>query len=91
MDLWRLDRTDPFRSLIDPSPSHVLREEHLFVPRLEATQPVSGWILGTALDGNQSATQFSIFDVESVEGGPAAPIRLPYVLPLGIHDEFVPA
>ena len=69
-------------------PDHVIPEEHLLVPRSSAVE-AEGWVIGTALDTVERATQLSVFDAQHLEDGPVATWRLPYALPLGLHGCFV--
>ena len=68
-----------------------LLEEHLFVPRAEASEPLDGWLIGTALDIRARRTVLSILDSRSLGDGPVARFALPYALPVGLHGKFAPA
>jgi all-trans-8'-apo-beta-carotenal 15,15'-oxygenase len=65
-------------------------EEHVFVPRAGGAEG-EGWVLGTALDWQAQRTMMSVFDAQALDAGPIATARLPYMLPMGLHGQFVSA
>jgi all-trans-8'-apo-beta-carotenal 15,15'-oxygenase len=64
-------------------------EEHIFVPRLGASDEDDGWLLGTALNWRQQKTALSVFDARHPERGPLARAWLEVAMPLGFHGQFV--
>ncbi len=70
--------------------ANVFAEEHVFVPRAGGAEG-EGWIIGTALDWRARRTIVSVFDARAVDAGPVATARLPYMLPMGLHGQFVNA
>ena len=71
-------------------PANWIPEEHVFVPH-PGGDTDRGWLVGTALDVGSKRTQLQVFDAADVASGPVGIWRLPYVLPLGLHGNFVPA
>ena len=69
-------------------PTHVIPEEHLLVPRPNGAEG-EAWVIGSALDTQERATELNVFDALRLEDGPVATWRLPYALPLGLHGRFV--
>ncbi|MEM9529501.1 MAG: carotenoid oxygenase family protein [Pseudomonadota bacterium] len=71
-------------------PSHYLVEEHQLVTDAQADAGRGGWILGTALNLKEQATEINVFRADHLADGPVARARLPYALPLGLHGVYVP-
>lgn len=63
-------------------------EEHVFVPLRAGGREDEGWLLGTFLDYERSATGLSVFNAQHLSDGPLATAWLPYPLPLGFHGCF---
>lgn len=70
-------------------PTHIIPEEHLFVPQAGAPIESHGWVVGTALNDRSAQTELRIFDARRVNDGPLATATLPDALPLGLHGKFV--
>ena len=64
-------------------------EEHIFVPAAAGSREGQGWVMGTTLDYKAKRTTLNILDAEDLESGPIARAHLPYILPLGLHGNFV--
>ncbi|MCB1684519.1 MAG: carotenoid oxygenase family protein [Pseudomonadales bacterium] len=79
-----MDRLSTFRY-----PASVIPEEHLFVPEPGSAPESSGWIIGSSLNCATARTEFRIFDVNNLTGGPLVTAELPYALPLGLHGKFI--
>lgn len=70
--------------------THVMVEEHVFVPDPSAKGAEGeGWLVGTALDLKKKAMLFSVFDAMHLADGPIAQGTLNRVMPLGLHAIFV--
>ena len=60
-------------------------EEPLFVPaRAEATEG-EGWLVHTALNKRERASELHVFNARHLEDGPVVSWRLPYACPFGFH------
>ena len=68
-----------------------MAEEHIFVPNPEKSGEGDGWILGTTIDVKQQHTILNVFDAENISDGPVARLHLDYMLPFGLHGNFVAA
>ena len=69
----------------------VLAEEHRFVPRPGGRDENDGWLVGTALDSNRGEHLLAVFDARDVAAGPICQARLPRMLPLSFHADFLAA
>jgi all-trans-8'-apo-beta-carotenal 15,15'-oxygenase len=83
LDSGRLQR-------FDYGAGHVA-EEHLFVPRPNATHELDAWLLGTTFDTARGVTVLNVLDARRIGDGPIAQARLPYALPYGFHGNFTAA
>ena len=70
--------------------SHVLAEEHLFIPDPAGRGERDGWLLGTSLDTKAGVSRLSVFDARALSQGPIAQASLQRALPLGFHGTFAP-
>lgn len=66
-----------------------MAEEHIFVPNPEKSNEGDGWVLGTTIDVKQQHTILNIFDAQNISDGPIARLHLDYMLPFGLHGNFV--
>lgn len=66
----------------------VIAEEHIFVPKPDASTEDDGWLVGTSLDVRAGITRVSVFDARRLSDGPLAQGALPYALPLGFHGQW---
>lgn len=64
-------------------PDGTIVEEPLFIP--DGSGEGEGWIIHTALNLTEAATELHVFDALNLADGPAASWRLPYACPLGFH------
>jgi len=80
---WEKGRTEVF----ELGASHLI-EEHVFVPKPGGRDETDAWLVGTALNTRDAATEFMVFDVEDVRGGPVAVWRADYSWPLGFHGTW---
>ncbi|WP_366511541.1 carotenoid oxygenase family protein, partial [Maricaulis sp.] len=44
-----------------------------------------GWLVHTALNKRERATELHVFEARRLEDGPVASWRLPYACPFGFH------
>ena len=88
--LRRLQKRDLERGMLDSFDfaSGVIPEEHVFVPRREGRSEDDGWLVGTFLDYERTASGVTVFDARRVGDGPVARAWLDYPLPLGFHGQF---
>lgn len=68
--------------------SHIIPEEHVFVPRMPNGAEDDGWLIGTHLDTEAGVTRLGVFDAKAISAGPLAVASLGYPLPLGFHGQF---
>jgi len=68
--------------------SHILVEEHVFVPNPAGGRVGEGWLVGTLLDTRRGRSGIAVLDAEHVGDGPLAQAWLPYAMPLGFHGTF---
>ncbi|MEA1941060.1 MAG: carotenoid oxygenase family protein [Pseudomonadota bacterium] len=65
-------------------------EEPLFIPAHAGATEGEGWLVHTALNKRERATELHIFNAAHVEDGPQASWRLPYACPFGFHGCWRP-
>lgn len=63
-------------------------EEPLFVPAHPGAAEGEGWLVATALNLSEAATELHVFDALDLAAGPAAIWRTPYAVPLGFHGTW---
>ena len=63
----------------------IVVEEPLFIPSSERSEEGEGWLVHTALNKREAATELHVFDAQRLEDGPVTSWRLPYACPLGFH------
>ncbi len=80
---WKSGRTDQF----DLGARHMV-EEHLFVPKPGGATERDCWLVGTALNIHEQATEFSVYDAARLSDGPLAVWRAAYSWPLGFHGTW---
>lgn len=80
---WKTGQTDRF----DLGADHMV-EEHLFVPKPSAGSERDCWLVGTALNIREQATEVSVYDAARLSGGPLAVWRAAYSWPLGFHGTW---
>lgn len=80
---WRNEREQMFAFGAD----HLV-EEHLFVPKPNASNERDAWLIGLTLNTRARATELHVFDVARVSDGPVATWRSPYHAPLGFHGTW---
>ena len=61
-------------------------EEALFVPN--GSSEGEGWLVHTALNLREAATELHVLDAQDLASGPVASWRLPYAAPLGFHGTW---
>lgn len=83
---WKADRDQVF----DFGPRHLV-EEMVFVPRPGSSGELDGWLVGTTVNLDASATELHVFDALRVNQGPIAAWRAPVALPVTFHGVFVQA
>jgi all-trans-8'-apo-beta-carotenal 15,15'-oxygenase len=71
-------------TVFDYGPDTIV-EEPLFIPRSDSRQEGDGWLLHTALNLREEASELHVLDARDVASGPLASWRLPYACPLGFH------
>lgn len=64
-------------------------EEHILVPRRNATSEQDAYLVGVAQDTNRGISMLSVFDAARVAAGPVALARLPYRTPHCFHGNFL--
>ncbi|GBF88647.1 hypothetical protein Rsub_01546 [Raphidocelis subcapitata] len=65
-----------------------IMNEPLFVPRKGATAPDDGYVLVAVHDAATGKGSLAILDASRLAAGPVATIRLPHILPAGLHGSF---
>ncbi len=63
-------------------------EEHVFVPRPGGSTERDCWLVGTALNIREQATEVSVYDAAALSDGPLAVWRAGYSWPLGFHGTW---
>ncbi len=63
----------------------IVVEEPLFIPSSQRAEEGEGWLVHTALNKRERATELHVFDAQRLEDGPVTSWRLPYACPLGFH------
>lgn len=63
-------------------------EEHICVPKPQASGERDAWLVGTTFDARRQVTVVNVIDARHVADGPIARAALPYKLPLGFHGNF---
>ncbi len=62
--------------------------EPMFVPRPGSTAEGDGWLLVPTHNAESMKGEVHILEANSLERGPVATIRLPHVLPVGLHGTW---
>jgi carotenoid cleavage dioxygenase len=68
-----------------------IAEEHILVPKPDASAELDAWLLGTTFDVRRQVTRVNLLDARHVGDGPIAQATLPYGLAYGFHGNFTPA
>ncbi|MDZ4762595.1 MAG: carotenoid oxygenase family protein [Alphaproteobacteria bacterium] len=63
-------------------------EEHLFVPKPGGAGERDSWLVGTALNIREGASEINLFETADVSAGPVATWRADYAWPLGFHGAW---
>lgn len=63
-------------------------EEPLFIPAHDRAAEGEGWLVATALNLVEAASEFHVFDAMNLADGPVAIWRTPYAVPLGFHGTW---
>ncbi|WP_203290942.1 carotenoid oxygenase family protein [Maricaulis parjimensis] len=63
----------------------IVVEEPLFIPNGDRAEEGEGWLVHTALNKRERATELHVFNARHIEDGPVTSWRLPYACPLGFH------
>jgi all-trans-8'-apo-beta-carotenal 15,15'-oxygenase len=66
-------------------------EEHVLVPRPNATAELDAWLVGVAQDTAHGTSVMTVFDAARVGAGPVALARLTYRTPHCFHGNFLAA
>lgn len=69
---------------------HIVVEEPLFVPARPDAPEGEGWLIHTALNKRERASELHVFAAQRLEDGPVASWRLPYACPFGFHGCWRP-
>lgn len=64
--------------------------EPVFVPRNEAAGEGDGFLVTTVYRGNESRSDFVVFDAQDVAKGPIGTAQLPRRIPFGFHGNWAP-
>lgn len=78
------------QDLYDPGPDR-FAQEPIFVPRPGAEAEDDGWVLALVYDAASDLTELAILDARSLAAGPVARIKLPHMLPFGLHGSWTDA
>jgi carotenoid cleavage dioxygenase-like enzyme len=65
--------------------------EPVFVPRSASTPEGDGYIIALVYRAATNTSELLILDAQTIAGEPAAVLKLPRPVPVGIHGNFVPA
>lgn len=63
-------------------------QEPIFVPRPGGQAEDDGWVLALVYDGAEGRTQLVILNAQNLAAGPVATIKLPHMLPFGLHGSW---
>ncbi|KAL4438663.1 hypothetical protein ABPG77_006267 [Micractinium sp. CCAP 211/92] len=66
-------------------------QEPIFVPRPGAEAEDDGWVLALVYDSAKDRTRLVILDAHDLAAGPVATIKLPHMLPFGLHGSWTGA
>lgn len=66
-------------------------QEPIFVPRPGAQAEDDGWVLALVYDSADDRTRLVILDARDLSAGPVATIKLPHMLPFGLHGSWTGA
>lgn len=72
-----------------PGPRCVMNEP-LFVPRQGAVSEDDGYVLVAVHNAATGKGELAVLDAEKLSAGPVATLRLPHLLPAGLHGSFSP-
>ena len=61
------------------------------VSKVGATSDQEVWLLTLVLDSDARASELWVLDGEGIEAGPVARVRLPHIVPFGLHGNWVRA
>jgi carotenoid cleavage dioxygenase len=65
--------------------------EAVFAPKAGRSEEGAGYVLTFATDLTTMESSFIILDTEDFSGEPAAVVKLPRRIPLGLHGNWFPA
>lgn len=68
--------------------SDYMVEEHLFIPKPGGSGERDCWLIGTAINLKEQASEVWAFDAAKVSDGPVAVWRADYAWPLGFHGTW---
>lgn len=64
--------------------------EFVFVPAAPDAAEDEGWLMGLVIDADRRSTALEILDAQDFEAPPVASIRIPHLVPPGIHGAWLP-
>ncbi|PSC73715.1 carotenoid oxygenase [Micractinium conductrix] len=63
-------------------------QEPIFVPRPGGQAEDDGWVMSLVFDADSQRTSLVILDARQLSAGPVATIKLPHMLPMGLHGSW---
>ena len=63
--------------------------EFVFVPEAADAAEDRGWLLGLVIDADRRSTTLEIIDAAKFEAAPVASVRMPHLIPPGIHGAWL--
>ncbi len=65
--------------------------EFVFVPQHEDANEDEGWLMGFVIEPEGASTTLEILDARDITSAPVARIRIPHLIPPGIHGAWLPS
>lgn len=65
--------------------------EFVFVPRAADADEDDGWLIGLVIEADGRSTALEIIDARAFEAPPVATVRIPHLIPPGIHGAWLPS
>ena len=75
------------QDLYAPGPDR-FAQEPIFVPSEGGEAEDDGWLMSLVYDASTNLTELVILDARSLAAGPVATIKLPHMLPFGLHGSW---